>query len=277
MLIVIQSASSLMREISMSEESQLRAGRYIHTAPLGRLQITYFINQLRDQALAELEALKKEHDEGKRIRKELERLQNEHIRMQEQAKKDNELVLHQKLEIERLTQENIRLNAEADRLSRAAARREEEITKSPAAIEKTTNIELGLSMLGSIDIRDVQKLSKAHWEKMDQDLIRIRDLALDTNKGGEISKTSSIPAATENMCDRFNIRYDVKDGNTVYWSQVNDQSRPKKERFLNLLLYRRWYLERPGKNHSDGGHSTFRLVFWLGIVYRLLEMRELWG
>lgn len=196
--------------------------------------------------------------------------------MQEQEKKDRECVLHQKLEIDRLTQENIRLSAEAERLTQTLVRLNEEATKSPSVPENIDQqyIEPGLSMLGSIDIRDIQKLSEALWVKMDQDLIRIRDLALDTGKGVEKSKTSNIPAAAENMCDRFNIRYDVKDGDNVYWNQVNDYSRPKKERFLDLLLFRRWYLERPGKN--ENGHSTFRLLFWLGIVYRLLEMRELW-
>lgn len=177
--------------------------------------------------------------------------------------------------LEAIREENNRLLAENRRLIVEIARNQDEIKGLEGKIASKPKIEPGLAMLGSINILDVQNLDEAAREQFDAELVKIRDAILyPAGHEGEYAKRDSIPARVENLFDRLDIRYDVKDGAANQWLSILDQSRPKKDRFLDLILHRRWFLQRP--DHNKGGFSTYRLIFWLNIVYRLLDMRGLW-
>lgn len=172
---------------------------------------------------------------------------------------------------ERLIVENAHLTAEL-------ACSQDEIKRLEAQAKTSTpKIEPGLAMLGSINVLDIQNLDDEHKKKMDSELIQLRDMILHpAGHAGEHSKRDSVPARVESLFDRLDIRYDVKDGAWHQWGAIIDTSRPRKDRFLDLVLHRRYALERPDLNHEKGGYCTYRLIFWLNVVYRLLDMRELW-
>lgn len=226
--------------------------------------------RLQEQSKSDHSKIERLKSENSRLSKDadlahftLERVEKESTRLKEQAKTDQS-------EIERLKNENTRLSKEADRVTAELERSKE-----------TPKLEPGLSMLGSINILDVAKLNGEEWKKLDVELQRLRDevLTMDGVRENELSKRQRIPVAAENLCDRFDIRYDVKQGvetHTEWLGLITNTQRPNKERFLEFVHHRKWYLERPDRNAKIGGYSTYRYVFWLNVVYRLLEMRNLW-
>lgn len=212
--------------------------------------------------------------EAESLEEEIRRLREDNARLTLQL--DNCM-----LRLKRNEKEVARLSGEVEQLKAdsSGSKTEKDSSNSNSSGNSNRRVPCGYSMLGCINVADVQDLTPQEWVKVDAELIELREAVLNINTEiKERTKMDTIPAKTEYLCDKFGIRYDVTETEYVYWRDITNVYRPNRDRFLELLLYRRFYLENYSKNgEGAGGPSSYRLVFWLNFIYRMLEARELWN